>query len=228
MHDVIFVQGKPHAARWKKMQIKNYDMLRELFAADRATGKPSATAKERLKQWERDTIDLNDIFEDEETHQPDVNLFDSQEISTPNNDSSPENGQPSQTTGICTTKGTKRKRNMAELVEAQYGRMNAGIMSLVEALKEGNSLTDKLHQVAERQVEIAEKQLTLMQQTRPRHYSESDVWGLLEDLNVPDQIRMRCYDYLCDNEHKKRKLFGVPPNLRARALVQIMTDAGMA
>jgi proline dehydrogenase len=130
---------------------------------------------------------------------------------------------------------------VVELAEDQYERMNESIMTIAEALKEGNSVSKELHQVAERQVEvaerqvaviekqveIAEKQLTIMQQTRPRHYSESDVWDLLEELRVTDPFRMQVYDHLCDNEHKKRKLFGVPPHMRGEALIRMMTDAGI-
>lgn len=46
---------------------------------------------------------------------------------------------------------------MVEFVEEQYERMSIGIMGLMEALKEGNSLQDKLHQVDEHEVGIAKK-----------------------------------------------------------------------
>ncbi|CAL0322759.1 unnamed protein product [Lupinus luteus] len=44
-------------------------------------------------------------------------------------------------------------------MEAQYERMHVGIMSVAEALKDENSLSNKLHNVVERQVAIAEKQV---------------------------------------------------------------------
>jgi len=58
--------------------------------------------------------------------------------------------------------------------------------------------------VIEKQVEIAKNQLIVMQQTRPRHYSESDAWKLLDELRVFDHYCMKFYDHLCDNEHKKQ------------------------
>ncbi|KAG5030116.1 hypothetical protein JHK87_013630 [Glycine soja] len=234
------IKGKPHAARWRKMQIKHYDILTELFATDRAKGNVAKTAKERRKQWEKENIDLNNYFEDTEMYVPNVGMFDENQFSPPNfEDASPQNGQTNPS-GLNTSRGTKRKRNVVELVEDQYERMNESIMTIAEALKEGNSVSKELHQVAERQVEvaerqvaviekqveIAEKQVTVIQQTRPRHYSESDVWDLLEELRVTDPFRMKVYNHLCDNEHKKRKLFGVPPHMRGEALIQMMTDAG--
>ncbi|KAL5156545.1 Uncharacterized protein HKD37_15G041491 [Glycine soja] len=234
------IKGKPHAARWRKMQIKHYDILTELFATDRAKGNVAKTAKERRKQWEKENIDLNNYFEDTEMYVPNVGMFDENQFSPPNfEDASPQNGQTNPS-GLNTSRGTKRKRNVVELVEDQYERMNESIMTIAEALKEGNSVSKELHQVAERQVEvaerqvaviekqveIAEKQVTVIQQTRPRHYSESDVWDLLEELRVTDPFRMKVYNHLCDNEHKKRKLFGVPPHMRGEALIQMMADAG--
>ncbi|WJX10733.1 hypothetical protein P8452_01419 [Trifolium repens] len=234
------IKGKPHAARWRKMQIKHYDILTELFATDRARGNDAKTAKERMKQWEKENIDLNNYFEDTDVYMPNVGIHDENQFSPPNfEDASPQNGQINHG-GSNTSRGTKRKRNVVELAEDQYERMNESIMTIAEALKEGNSISKELHQVAERQyivaerqvaviekqVEIAEKQLTIMQQTRPRHYSESDVWDLLEELRVTDPFRMQVYDHLCDNEHKKRKLFGVPPHMRGEALLRMMTDAG--
>ncbi|KAK2453910.1 hypothetical protein QL285_001531 [Trifolium repens] len=237
------IKGKPHTARWRKMQIKHYDILTELFATDRARGNDAKTAKERMKQWEKEkeNIDLNNYFEDTDVYMPNVGIHDENQFSPPNfEDASPQNGQINHG-GSNTSRGTKRKRNVVELAEDQYERMNESIMTIAEALKEGNSISKELHQVAERQyivaerqvaviekqVEIAEKQLTIMQQTRPRHYSESDVWDLLEELRVTDPFRMQVYDHLCDNEHKKRKLFGVPPHMRGEALLRMMTDAGI-
>ncbi|KAK2455533.1 hypothetical protein QL285_002975 [Trifolium repens] len=200
------IKGKPHAARWRKMQIKHYDILTELFATDRARGNVAKTAKERMKQWEKEkeNIDLNNYFEDTDVYMPNVGIHDENQFSPPNfEDASPQNGQINHG-GSNTSRGTKRKRNVVELAEDQYERMNESIMTIAEALKEGNSVSKELHQVAERQVEgaerqvaviekqveITEKQLTIMQQTRPRHYSESDVWDLLEELRVTDPFRI--------------------------------------
>ncbi|KAL6529689.1 hypothetical protein OROGR_015312 [Orobanche gracilis] len=69
------IRDKPQATRWRKMQIKNYDILEELYGADRATGKHAKTAKQRLKNWEKETIDLNDFSEDVEIHEPDVGMY---------------------------------------------------------------------------------------------------------------------------------------------------------
>ncbi|QHO33922.1 L10-interacting MYB domain-containing protein [Arachis hypogaea] len=68
-----FIKEKPQAEKWRKMQIKHYDILKELFGADRATGKGAATSRERIQQLDRDPIDLNDSFENVGFSNIDVN-----------------------------------------------------------------------------------------------------------------------------------------------------------
>lgn len=38
---------------------------------------------------------------------------------------------------------------------------------------------------------------------------------------------MKFYDYLCEKEHKNRKLFDVPPYMRGESLLKMMTNAGL-
>ncbi|OIW19530.1 hypothetical protein TanjilG_06985 [Lupinus angustifolius] len=121
----VFVKDKPHATRWRKMQIKNYDILEELYGADRATRKHAKTSKQRTKQWEKETIDLNDCSENVEIHHPNVSMNDEQQFSPPNLDAfSPQYAHSNHSTDTSTSRGTKRKRNMVEIMEAQYERMH--------------------------------------------------------------------------------------------------------
>ncbi|KAJ1440413.1 hypothetical protein SESBI_01985 [Sesbania bispinosa] len=122
---------------------------------------------------------------------------------------------------------------MVDLLEAQMERPSGGLGLVADALNTGNAISEKLHDVAERQVSIAERQAAtvekrndIIQRTRPRIYSESNVWDMLTEINVMKQYRMQCYEFLCTNEQKKRLLFGVPPNMRLEALIQMMADAG--
>ncbi|KAL4301355.1 hypothetical protein AHAS_Ahas17G0292600 [Arachis hypogaea] len=52
-------------------------------------------------------------------------------------------------------------------------------------------------QIAKQQVRIAERGLVILEQSRPRIYSENDVWTELENLGVMPELRMRCYRFLC-------------------------------
>lgn len=232
------------------MRIKHYEILKELYGKDRAKGNITGTGKEKNKRWEknkrqekeREFIDLNDNFDDTGMHVPESNYVDETPLSPSNLDAfSPAYGQSSQSNGTAAARVTKRKANMMETMEVQYEKVSLGINALAEAVKDGNNRSEKLHQVverqvvvaerqvtvAERQVEIAEKELTIIQQSRPRHYCESDVWNVLTELGISDKYKMGCYRYLCANDLKKRELFGVPPEMRFQALIEMMAEAGI-
>nr|XP_025645771.1 uncharacterized protein LOC112741133 isoform X1 [Arachis hypogaea] len=163
--------------------------------------------------------------------------------------------QPNQLGGTSTLRGTKRKSPMNDFLEAQYEKVALEITTMADAVKEGTYLSSKLHDVAQRQVEsaerqasvaerqvsvaekqvslierqvaIAEKGLAIMQQSRPRLYSESDVWDMLTELGLIGSARMQCYQFLCENEQKKRQIFWIPPEMRLDALFHFMTAAGV-
>ncbi|MED6139381.1 hypothetical protein PIB30_083290, partial [Stylosanthes scabra] len=63
-----------------------------------------------------------------------------------------------------------------------------------------------------------------MQQSKPRHYTESDVWDMLTSLGVLDPYRMKCYQFLCENNKKKLQIFGMPPENRLQGLLHMMAD----
>ncbi|XP_020965797.1 uncharacterized protein LOC107613351 isoform X1 [Arachis ipaensis] len=238
------------------MQIKHYDTLKELFGADRATGKGAATSRERIQEIDRDHIDLNDSFENIGFSDKDVSRGHDTPTFSANLDSpSAPHSQPNQLGGTSTSRGTKRKSPMNDFLEAQYEKVALEITTMADAVKEGTYLSTKLHDVAQRQVEsaerqasvaerqvsvvekqvslierqvaIAEKGLAIMQQSRPRLYSESDVWDMLTDLGLIGSAWMQCYQFLCENEQKKRQIFGIPPEMRLDALFHFMTAAGV-
>ncbi|CAJ2654730.1 unnamed protein product [Trifolium pratense] len=240
------IKEKPHAAKWKRMCIKNYDMMKYLFGVDRAKGKTSGTGKDKKKRWEKERekekekefIDLNDSFEDAGIRETESNYVDETPLSPSNFDAFSQ-GQSNQSNGTTANRGAKRKAHVVEPVESQYEKVSVGIDALAEAVKDGNNRSEKLYQVverqvvvaerqvsvAERQVDIAEKELTIIQQSRPRHYSESDVWNVLTDLGINNNCKMDCYRFFCANEQKKRELFGVPPEMRLQVLIDMMAEA---
>ncbi|QHN78625.1 L10-interacting MYB domain-containing protein [Arachis hypogaea] len=127
----------------------------------------------------------------------DVNIGHDTPIFSANIDSpSAPHSQPTQLGGTSTARGIKHKAPMNDFLEAQYEKVALGISIMADAVKEGNYLSSKLHDMAEkqasvaerqvsvaekqvslieRQVAIAEKGLAIMQQSRPHIYSESDV-----------------------------------------------------
>ncbi|XP_052111525.1 uncharacterized protein LOC127742833 [Arachis duranensis] len=155
-------EEKPHVEKWKKIQIKHYDTLKELFRTDRATGKGAATSQERIQQLDRDPIDLNDSFENIEFSDIDVNIGHDTPTFSANLDSpSAPHSQPNQLGGTSMSRGTKRKSPMNDFLEAQYEKVALGITTMADAVKEGSYLSSKLHDVAQRHVKLRDKLLWL-------------------------------------------------------------------
>ncbi|KAJ1405388.1 hypothetical protein SESBI_25937 [Sesbania bispinosa] len=202
-----------------------------------------------LNAFVEESIDLNDAFEDMRMHDIEVHSVEENPFSPLTFETfSPSYVQSYQSTGTSGSRSSKRKAHMADISDPQYERITMGINVLAEAIREGNCISDRLHMVAEKQIklaerqvdvaerhiavaekqiEIAEKGLSIIEQSRPRVYTESDVWKLLTELGVIERYKMRCYRYLCANELKKREIFGVPHEMRLQALIEMMHEAGI-
>ncbi|XP_057440313.1 uncharacterized protein At2g29880-like [Lotus japonicus] len=236
------IKEKPHAIKWKRSQVKHYDTLKELFGADRATGKKALSAGQILREMEKETVDLNDVGDDTSMPEPNAGVFEGEQFSPPNVDSfSPAQAPSHQSTGTSGSRGTKRKTPMIDSFDSQVEKMTSALGLMSDALISGNCISSKLHDVAERQVGVAERQvvaieerneiykdqLTVFKHSKPRIYTESDVWNMLTELNVIDHLRMQCYEFLCTNDQKKRLLFGVPAHMRLQTLFQMMNVGGL-
>ncbi|KAJ1417741.1 Myb/SANT-like domain [Sesbania bispinosa] len=108
-----FIRDKPHATKWRTMQIRHYNLLKGLFGADRAGGQRAKCGKQILKNYENQTIDLNDGGEDTSMHDQDVTNHKDVQNSAPNVESfSPASAPSNQSTGTPRSRGTKRKAPM--------------------------------------------------------------------------------------------------------------------
>ncbi|XLS58113.1 hypothetical protein HN51_007868 [Arachis hypogaea] len=155
-------KGETTYRKMEKMQIRHYDVLKELFGADRTTGKGAVTSSERIEQLDRDRIDLNDSFEKIGFFDIDINMGHDTPTFSANLDSpSAPYSHPNQLGGTSTSRGTKRKSPMNDFLEAQYEKVALGITTIVNTVKEGSYLSSKLHDVAQRQVESVEKQASM-------------------------------------------------------------------
>ncbi|RYR48222.1 hypothetical protein Ahy_A07g034230 [Arachis hypogaea] len=191
----------PVTRRFEAEEEVSQDFIKELFGTGRATCKGAATS-----QLDRDHIDLNDSFENIGFSDIDIKVGHAIPIFSANIDSpSALHTQPTQLGGTSTSRGTKRKAPMNNFLEAQCEKVALKITTMADTVKEGNNLSSKLHDMAEKQASIAEWQ------SRPRLYSESDVWDLLTELGLIGSYRMQCYQFLCENEQKKHQIFGIPP-----------------
>ncbi|KAF2301866.1 hypothetical protein GH714_030021 [Hevea brasiliensis] len=112
---------------------------------------------------------------------------------TDNNMNSPEPSLYSQATS---SRGSKRKVSMMEMLEKQYERLNSGIERVSEVLERGNA--------------IAEKSLAILESGRPHYYKEEELFTELELIGVHPNFVMTAYCYLSKNPSATMSFFGVP------------------
>ncbi|XVF88265.1 hypothetical protein PTKIN_Ptkin19aG0036000 [Pterospermum kingtungense] len=146
------IQAKPVVKKWMTTPIQNYEKLLELFGKDRATGSVAKSAKEKARRWAQEgtSIDLdinevptviadfgtpfqNDAHDDNQEHNATENV-------------SFEGNSPCESSSKHRNK--KFKTNM--IIEKQFEAMNNGIKEVVEVMREGNAISEKLVEIQER------------------------------------------------------------------------------
>ncbi|XP_071932568.1 uncharacterized protein [Coffea arabica] len=194
------LQEKPEAIRWKTKVINHYDSLEELFAKDRATGQGDETAKEKRMRWmnEPNGVQFESIIEIDD-------MLCQNEISLENfNNSSKEldaqrskacNNKQSQ--GTTATQGKKKKVTCDEEFESLKGALH----NVADALREGN---------------------TILEKSRPRVYSEKEIYDELVNIGVETDLIDDYYVFLCQNTEKVRSFFGCPSERRRNILNKLM------
>lgn len=181
--------------------LPKFDQLMAIFGKDRATGACAETAKEKKRRWEKELSERSLDYIDEFLTQNEVqfeNLDDSLR-STSNKfhlDSTPS------------SKGTKRKGAMVDLLLEQFQVFNNGINEVAAALREGNQV---LH----------EGNLAL-KEGQPRVYSEEEVFQELENLGVEEDLQFLAYNFITSNPGLVRAFFGCPTHRRKAWLVEKM------
>ncbi|KAL2337137.1 hypothetical protein Fmac_011583 [Flemingia macrophylla] len=193
----------PSAAKWRVNPIRYYDLMEELWGADRATGHMARTAREARRNISTPTyrVDLNDDVDNIPEEQPFDPGFDTAYRSPPHVDSySPGDGNQSipsaastGTGGTSSSRGTKRKAAMVDVMDAQFDKLTTKLDAFTDYFGRGNDLTQRLSDIVERQVvaierrnDLLNEQINVMRQTSTVQYSESDIWEMLVRMNLPD------------------------------------------
>ncbi|KAL2323197.1 hypothetical protein Fmac_027576 [Flemingia macrophylla] len=138
------------------------------------------------------------------------------------------------TGGTSSSRGTKRKAPMVDVMDVQFDKLTTKLDVFVDYLGQGNALTQKLSDIVERQVlaierrnEIINEQVNVMRRTSTFQHSELDILDILVNMNLQDeQIMVQCYDHLCSNPLHVRQLFGLPPHLRLNQLLKLIRGSG--
>ncbi|KAL2340535.1 hypothetical protein Fmac_008475 [Flemingia macrophylla] len=152
---------KPSAAKWRVNPIRYYDLMKELWGADRGTGHMARTARQERRNITQSTftVDLNDDVENIPEEQPFDAGFDTAYRSPPHVDLySPGDGTQSipsvastGTGGTSSSRGTKRKAPMVDVMDAQFDKLTTRLDVFTDYFGRGNDLTREVIDIVERQ-----------------------------------------------------------------------------
>ncbi|KAL2325438.1 hypothetical protein Fmac_024496 [Flemingia macrophylla] len=151
---------KPSAAKCRVNLIRYYDLMEELWGADRAMGHMARTARQGHRNIGTPslTVDMNDDVDNIPEEQPFDPGFDTTYRSPPHVDFySPDDGTqliPSAastgTGGTSSSRGTKRKAPMVDVMDAQFDKLTTKLDVFTDYFGRGNDLTQRLYDIVER------------------------------------------------------------------------------
>ncbi|KAK9288926.1 hypothetical protein L1049_017397 [Liquidambar formosana] len=106
----------------------------------------------------------------------------------------------------------KRKADlMIDVLEKQIEVVNSGIASVADAIREGNI--------------IVERGIAIAAQSRPRCYSEDEVFSEILNIGVPEHLQLDAFLFLIKSQPKVRAFFGVPSDRRLELLMKMMYES---
>ncbi|ESW26366.1 hypothetical protein PHAVU_003G113600 [Phaseolus vulgaris] len=154
------IQAKPFADKWCVNSIRNYDLMEEPWSNDRATGNGGRTLRQATRHGPMENIRVN-LSDNNMDYIPKPLEFDAPDA--PDEDlprspgphvestNSPSNTQstPFQATSeTSSSKGSKRKAPMVDVIENQFSMLNNNLAVFGSYMKHGNEVATDLVEIA--------------------------------------------------------------------------------
>ncbi|KOM55310.1 hypothetical protein LR48_Vigan10g120200 [Vigna angularis] len=225
------IQSRPTAAKWRVNSIKHYDLMVELWAADRATGSGVRTARQARRQrvGPRVSVDLNHNIE-YTPEQPDWMRY--RDPAPPSPPSSVDEYSPGQTQsvpsvpsgGTSSSRGSKRKAPMVDVIDSQFDKLTTSLDGFAGVLSSSNVHFCVISDAAVRQVTTMEDRNQILRRNSNYTYTEADIYEMLSAMNIADDnLLEQCYDFLCGNPTCTKRLMGLPPHKRWNKLWKMIS-----
>ncbi|XVF67409.1 hypothetical protein PTKIN_Ptkin10aG0118700 [Pterospermum kingtungense] len=135
-------------------KMENYDLLFDLYGQDRATGKFAENAKEKVNRCQKEGnssyIDLNNFVDNVLMSDNEVNF-------------SLDCTRSHEFDGNKSSRGSKRKREMMDMLERQYSMLHMGMKEVEDVMREESTIAAKSIELAREQIEIAQKSVSILQ-----------------------------------------------------------------
>ncbi|KOM38657.1 hypothetical protein LR48_Vigan03g203900 [Vigna angularis] len=203
------VDSRPTAEKWRVNSIKHYDLMVELWVADRATGSEQP-------QWTG--------YRDPTPPSPPPSVDEYSPGQTQSMPSVPSGGTSS-------SRGLKRKAPMVDVIDSQFDKLTTSLDGFANVLSSSNVHFGVISDAAVRQVsamedrnEILRTQTEILRRTPNYTYTEADIYEMLSDMNIANEnLLEQCYDFLCGNPTCTKRLMGLPPHKRWNKLCKMIS-----
>ncbi|XP_014503196.1 uncharacterized protein LOC106763529 [Vigna radiata var. radiata] len=223
------IQSRPTAAKWRVNSIRHYDLMVELWAADRATGSGVRTARQvRIgRDAPRVNVDLNQNIE-YTPEQPDWMGY--RDLTPPSPPPSVDEYSPGGTQsvpsvpsgGTSSSRGSKRKAATMDVVESQFEKFTTSLDGFTNVLSSSNVHFGVISNAAVEQVTTMKERNEILRRSTSYTYTKCDIYNMLTGMNISDESQLdQCYDFLCDKPKCVKKLMGLPPHKRWNKLCQM-------
>ncbi|KOM42499.1 hypothetical protein LR48_Vigan05g010300 [Vigna angularis] len=194
-------ESRPATAKWRVNSIKHYDLMVELWAADRATGSGVRTARQARRQrvGPHVSVDLNQNME----YIPEQSQWTGYRDPTPPSPPpSVDEYSPGQTQsvpsvpsgGTSSSRGSKRKAPKVDSIDTQFDKLTTSLDGFANVLSSSNVHFGVISDAAMRQVsamedknEILRSQTEILRRTPNYTYTEADIYEMLTAMNISDE-----------------------------------------
>ncbi|KOM46953.1 hypothetical protein LR48_Vigan07g065700 [Vigna angularis] len=208
LHSCGYVNSKPSATKWRVNSIRHYDLMVELFAADRAIESGVRTARQTHRQRE---------YRDPTPPSPPPSVDEYSPGQTQSVPSVPSGGTSS-------SRGSKRKAPMVDMIDAQFDKLTTSLDGFTNVLDYTNVHFGVISGAAVRQVSAIEDINQILRRTSMYTYTEDDIYEMLSAMNIADENLLdQCYDFLCSNPTCTKRLMRLPPHKRWNKLCKMIS-----
>ncbi|KOM37752.1 hypothetical protein LR48_Vigan03g113400 [Vigna angularis] len=223
--------SRPTAAKWRVNSIKHYDLMVELWSADRATGSGVRTARQARRQrvGPHVSVDLNQNIE-YIPEQPQWTGY--RDPTPPSPPPSVDEYSPGQTQsvpsvpsgGTSSSRGSKRKAPMVDSIDSQFDKLTTSLDGFANVLSSSNVHFGVIFDAAVCQVSAMEDRNQILRRNPNYTYTEANIYEMLTSMNIADENLLdQCYNFLCGNPTCTKRLMGLSPHKRWNKLLKMIS-----
>ncbi|KOM43411.1 hypothetical protein LR48_Vigan05g101500 [Vigna angularis] len=191
------IQSRPSASKWRVNSIRQYDLMVELWAADRATRSGVRTVHLTPPS---PPPSVDEYSPGQTQYVPSIPFG-----------------------GTSSSRGSKRKAPMVDVIDAQFDKLTTSLDGFTNVLSSTNVHFGVISDAAVCQVSAMEDRNQILRRTSTYTYTEGNICEMLSAMNIANEnLLEQCYDFLCGNPTCTKRLMGLPPHKRWNKLCEMI------